>query len=561
MPLTGSREPGIEVAVATTVSLLMLMTLVGACSEPSAQPTDPSGSPVVDANGGSLGVVHFPTSCAPGVQADLERGLALLHHMNYLAAEPVFLGAAEADPDCALAYWGAAMTFVHPLWPDTISPARLEAGRRLLAEAADARHTSEREDGFLAALARYYEGDERTERERLAAFLQGWTEVHTQYPDDVEAALFHALALLAVAEPSDKSYARQQEAGQIIAGALARLPKHPGAHHYLIHAYDFPPLAEKALDVARRYDDLAPENTHALHMTSHIFTRLGLWPESIEFNDRAAAAAIDRTPAGEVSMHHFHALDYLAYAHLQTADDEAAEDLLVRLQQLEPPFQDHAATVYAFAGVPSRLALERRDWRAAAEVPVRWPESVQWDRYPHLEAIPWFARALGAAHIGQPTQARAAITELRRLEAAAAELDSAYDWGIQVQIQRVAAESWLAHANNDVEKALALAREAADLEGTTEKNPVTPGEVLPARELYGDLLLAVGRHAEASDAYEATLERSPNRFMSLYGAARAAELAGDRTAAETHYGQLVAICPSPTGERAELARAREFLDS
>jgi tetratricopeptide (TPR) repeat protein len=544
------------------VAIPLLVAGLAACTPPADNTalSAADGTPVLSAEGDELGSVDFPTSC-PDVQADLERGLALLHHMNYVKAEAVFLAATEADPECALAHWGAAMTYVHPLWPDTISAEKRSDGEELLAKAAAAAHTSVREAGYVEALASYYKGADRSERERLATYLESWTAVHADNPDDTEAALFHALALLANAPAEDKTYQKQIEAGEILEAVLARIARHPGAHHYTIHAYDFPPLAERALDIARRYDDLAPENTHALHMTSHIFTRLGLWPESIEFNIRAAAAASERTPAGTVSLHHLHALDYLAYAYLQQANDEAADSALEAIVALEPPFQNHSATVYAFAAVPVRLALERHDWEEAAQAETRWPADLDWDRYPYLDALPYFARALGAARTGNPADAKAAIAELVRLEQAARELDIPYDWGIQVAIQRVAAKAWLAYEFGDTEQALELAREAADMEGTTEKNPVTPGEVLPARELYGDMLLATGRHDDAIEAYRVALERSPNRFNSLFGAGRAAELAEDRDTAESFYQQLLEVCSGSTGDRPELAHAREFVSS
>jgi hypothetical protein len=331
----------------------VLCALVGACAVPSDEGTtevSPSGTAVVTAEGEKLGRVDFPTSCDPAVQVQLEVGLALLHHMNYTKAKPVFESAADADPECAIAHWGVAMALVHPLWPDTVAGEQFALGAQAVARAAEAERSSEREAGYVAALAAYFESEERSEWDRLAASLQGWEAVHAANPDDDEAAAFHALLLLANAPAEDKTYSRQREAAAILKGVLARLPKHPGAHHYAIHAHDFPPLAKDALDIARRYDDLAPENTHALHMTSHIFTRLGLWPESIEFNIRAAAAASERTAAGMVSLHHLHALDYLAYAHLQRADDQAADEIMAALTALEPPFQNHAATAY-HAGV------------------------------------------------------------------------------------------------------------------------------------------------------------------------------------------------------------------
>ena len=341
---------------------------------------------------------------------------------------------------------------------------------------------------------------------------------------------------------------------------LAEVPDHPGGHHYVIHAYDFPPLAERALDVARRYDDVAPENSHALHMTSHIFTRLGLWEESIAFNVRAADAARERLPDGRLSMHHLHALDYLAYAHLQTADDAAAREVLDALEALEPPFQDHAATAYAFAAVPARYALERHDWRAAARVEPGWPADVSWERYPHLAAIPRFARGLGAARTGDFAAAEAEIEELARLEEEARGLRMAYDWGLQVAIQRTAAEAWLAYGRGDTQAALSSMRRSAEMEASTEKNPVTPGEVLPAAELLADMLHDLGHHEEAVAGYEVALARSPNRFRSLSGAGRAAAAAGDTAAATRYYLTLLELCPAPSGDRPELEEARRFRD-
>jgi Tfp pilus assembly protein PilF len=519
------------------------------------------GSPVVSADGRPLGTVSFPTSCDATVQDQLERGLALLHHMTYVQAESTFLAAIEADPDCAIAYWGTAMTLVHPLWPDVISAEKHGAGLELLRRAAAASHRSPREDGYIAALGSYYDGDfGRSEAERLAAFLKGWADLHRDYPGDPEAKLFNALALMATASPSDKTFEKQKAAGAMAEEVLAEMLLHPGAHHYIIHAYDSPPLAELALPVARSYDEVAPENSHALHMTTHIFTRRGLWPESIAFNIRAAAAAEERTPSDTVSLHHLHALDYLAYAYLQTANDAAAHEVLVALKALKTPFQNHAATAYAFAAIPVRYALERQDWATAATLESSWPDGVPWEQYPHLVALPQFARALGAAHSGDVATAKAAIGELDRLQEKAAALNMAYDWGIQVAIQKVAAEAWLAYKGGATEQALELMRQAAEMESSTEKNPVTPGEVLPARELYGDMLLDSGRYADAQREYEAALDRSPNRFNSLFGAARAAELAGKNATATPFYAKLVEICPNPTGRQLQLDHARAFLE-
>ncbi len=520
-----------------------------------------TGTVVLNDEGKSLGTIHFPTSCAPGAQRHIDQGLALLHHMTYLQAEGSFRAAADADPDCAIALWGMAMTYVHPLWPDVVPPEKLVAGRELLEQAASAANTSEREQAYVDALRAYYDapGESASELDRLSAFVAGWAAVHGAYPEDLEAACFHALGLLGTAPSTDKTYANQREAGAITQMVLAELPKHPGAHHYTIHAYDFPPLAEDALATARSYDDVAPENSHALHMTSHIFTRRGLWPESIEFNIRAERAASERTPMGMVSMHRLHAMDYLAYAYLQMANDTGADDVLEALIALEPPFHSHAATAYAFAAIPSRLALERHQWEQAAAITAGWPDNVSWNKFPHLLAIPHFARAMGTARTGDHAAAEEAIAKLAELQQGAAALPGAYDWGIQVEVQKLAAQAWLAYERGDQEGALALIADAAQKEASTEKNPVTPGEVLPARELYGDMLLAAEDYAGALTQYEAALERLPNRFNSLFGAGRAAELAGDQSTAAGYYSQLLEIAPEATGDRPALNHARKYI--
>lgn len=541
---------------------IAMVLLVGACASPpessdqGAGPSYLAGTEVTTTDGKSLGTVAIDSPCNESVHRDLRVALALLHNMTYSQAEAHFTAAAEADPQCAFAHWGVAMTFVHPLWPDVVPTERLVEGREHLEMARAAEHRSAADDAYIEALAAYY-GDGVAEPDRLEAFRAAWAGVSAQFPQDPEAALFHALSILATASPSDKTYENQRAGGAIAEGVLASLPNHPGAHHYVIHAYDVPPLAERALPAARRYGEVSPENSHALHMTSHIFTRLGLWPESIEFNRRAEQAARERLTSGAISMHRLHAYDYLAYAYLQRAEDEAARRVLAEMEALEPPFQSHAGTAYSFAAVPARLALERHDWATAAAIPARWPAELPWDRFPHLEAIVTFARGIGAARTGDVSTAEATIAELGALETAAAALPGAYDWGIQVAIQRTAVEAWLTYERGDREGGLERMARAAEMEATTEKNPVTPGEVLPARELYGDMLLAEGRHEEALAEYEGALMRSPNRLNSLYGAARAAEGAGKTEASTGYYRQIREIAATPTGTHPALERARE----
>ncbi len=540
-------------------SLLWLVLAAASAGKPDSDPVAGLrwAAPVADAR--HLGTVQFPTSCNRAAQRHLERGLALLHHMTYEEAHESFAAASDADPECGMAYWGRAMTYIHPLWPDVISEERLAEGWELVARARATGEKTDRELAYIEAIEAYFEdGLERQEGARLASFAEAWRRVHESYPDDVEAAAFYSLAHMATAAASDKSYERQRLAGRIAERVLEQVPDHPGGHHYVIHAYDLPALAERALEVARNYGNVAPQVPHALHMPSHIFTRLGLWQESIAWNRRSADAA--RSPTGEVSLHHhLHALDYLAYAYLQGAEDRKAEAVLRGMHRLEPPFHPHPAGPYTFAAVPARLALERQRWQQAAAIEPRQPSAVPWDRYPHIEALSHFARALGAARNGDPVQAREGVRKLGELHERVAASVEPYDWASQLEIQRLTAEAWLSLEEGDTQRALELMRTAADLESSTEKSPLTPGEVLPARELLGDMLLEMGAHDDALAEYERSLDRSPARFNSLYGAGRAAALAGDAGKATAYYRQLVENCRQAETTRSRLEHARTFL--
>ncbi|NIS78838.1 MAG: hypothetical protein GTO14_01095, partial [Anaerolineales bacterium] len=400
------------------------------------------------------------------------------------------------------------------------------------------------------------------ERARLASFEQAWERVHREFPDDLEAASFYALAHMATATSKDKSYQKQKEAGAIMEAVLAEIPDHPGAHHYIIHAYDFPGLADRALEVARDYGKVAPEVPHALHMPTHIFTRLGLWQESIDWNRRSAAAAWKNRVDGAISLHYPHALDYLAYAYLQQAQDEKAKEIMETTLSLSGPFHDLNAesSAYALAAVPARYTLERQQWVSATNLKPREPASFQWgDRFAAYEAITHFARALGAARSGNTTAAQSALTELETLHDVVAHT-SAY-WANQIEILQLSARAWLALEEGKQVEALRLMQLAAGLEASTEKSPTTPGEVLPARELLGDMLLELERSEEALAEYEGSLERSPNRFNSLYGAGRAAELAGDKKRATAYYQKLLEVVAQADTGRPRLRHARRFLDS
>lgn len=540
-----------------TAALCSLLTVSGAwAADPNGREGAAAGPAHEHAYDGDLGDVELKVSCLAAARTEVMRGLALLHHMMYEAAANAFAASTRAQPDCAIGHWGQAMSFIHPLWSDPPSAAAFQEGRTLLAAASQRGAKTPLESAYIAAADAYY-AVPRTpdEKPNLLAFARGWASVHEQFPDDPEAALFHALAQLATADPSDKTYARQQRAGELIEKVFARHPNHPGAHHYIIHAYDYPRLAERALSVARAYGKIAPEVPHALHMPSHIFTRLGYWQESISWNERSAAAALQHPVNGAVSLHYPHALDYLVYAHLQRAEDRRAAALSEQLERLRQPIQPEIATAYALAAIPARMALERQKWADAMALTVA-PGRYAWDSVPAMEAITQFARALGAARSGNQKVARMAIERLAALRDRVA-VSNAY-WAKQVEIQRLAAQAWLEFSGADRNVALATMRQAAELERSTEKHPVTPGSVLPATELLGDMLLELGYYQAAQKEYEATLATSPNRFNSLYGAGRAAQLRGDERAAESFYGALLTMTADADSVSERLQTARSF---
>ncbi len=506
--------------------------------------------------GEKLGTVVLPFRCGKSADDHAQRGLALLHNMTYVGARAEFVAAIEAAPDCALGYWGQAMTYIHPLWSDPPGEEDFKRGKALADKAASLAK-SDHERAYAGAVTAYYEaGRNRTEAPNLKAFAEGWRKVHERFPDDPEATAFYALANLGTASAADKSYAKQKQSAELAKGILKRIPDHPGAHHYTIHALDYPPLAADALEVARSYGEIAPAVPHALHMPAHIFTRLGLWPESIEMNRRSADAALKHPADGKISLHYLHALDYLAYAYLQRGEDDKAKQIMDEMMALEGPYQTHVASAYTFAAIPARLALERQQWAAAATLESRTPADYPWAVNPAMEAITYFARGIGAARSGDAKTARQAIEKLTALESETRE-SSAY-WAQQVEIQRLSVEAWLAYLKGDKKKALSTMRQAAAQEASTEKHPVTPGEVLPAHELLADMLLEMKRYEQARQNYVAALERSPNRLNSLFGAARSSDLVGDKEQAAMYYGKLLDVV-APDCDLKRVREARVYL--
>jgi hypothetical protein len=518
-----------------------------------------ASAPASAHDGEKLGSVHFPISCAPAGQADFERAVALLHSFWYEEAVKAFTAIAEADPGCAMGYWGIAMSVYYPLWQPP-SPAMLKQGAAAL-EKARGLPATPRERDYLAAIETYYRDSGTLDhRTRAAAYEKAMAELHARYPDDREAAVFYALALNATAAPTDKTYANQEKAGAILEKVFAEQPDHPGVAHYIIHSYDYPPLARRGLVAARGYAKTAPSVPHAQHMPAHIFTRLGLWEESIASNRASADAGkayYARLGKETVWDQTLHAFDYLVYAYLQTGQDRRARAALEELRAMPRAEPESFVAAYAYAAIPARIALEQHRWGEAAALRPASPV-FPWDRFAWAEAITAFARSLGAARGGDAATARA---EARKLEGYRATLVAASQtyWAGQVEIQQRAAAAWIARAEGKPDEALRLMRAAADLEDSTEKHPVTPAPVVPARELLGEMLLDLNRPGPALVEFEASAAREPNRWNGLFGAARAAELSGDAAKAKTLYARLVALSDRADDERPELRHAKAAL--
>ena len=504
-----------------------------------------------------LGTVSFPTSCAPASQAPFVRAVALLHSFWYDEAEKAFAQVAADDPSCAMAHWGIAMSLYHPIWaPPT--PPEIARGREAIARALAADAKTPREKDYVAAIAAFFQDAETVDhRTRAAAYEKAMDAVSARYPDDREAAIFHALALLGTASPADKTYANQRRAGEILNRVLPLQPDHPGVAHYLIHSFDYPALAELALPAARSYSRIAESSPHALHMPSHIFVRLGLWDDAIRANEESAAAArshVGRIAPGSTSFDELHALDYLAYAFLQEGRDDKAREIVDRVRAVARLDNPNFAAAYALAAVPARYALERGRWADAAALEIA-PASFPWDKFPYAEAITHTARAIGAARTGDVARAKEAVARIAALHDAAVAAKIAY-WPDQIEIQRREAVAWIAQAEGRKDEAIALMKSAVELEGATDKHPVTPGPVLPARELYGDLLMEQGRPAEALAEYEASVAVAPNRLYALGAAVRAADAAGQRDKARAHLVTIEKVTAKADASRPELAKLR-----
>lgn len=519
----------------------------------------PLPGPEFDLLATPVGVVNFPNGCVGEAAAMVERGVALMHHMMYEEADFVFTMAMNEDPECALSYWGQAMTIIHPLWPDQPSPSELERGLSLVEKSLSLGGHDAREDAYLQTAAAYFvDGAEMNEKERLKKSELAWDVVSNENPDDLEARAFYALSLIATADNEDPDLIQQQEAGLMAEGILDENPDHPGAHHYVIHAYDFPALAARAEDTADNYGIITPRVPHATHMMTHTYTRLGKWQKAIDWNRISAETALALCiSTGEVNIHYTHALDYLAYAYLQKGDDEKVREVLTSAEELKPPYSpvNHVASAYAFSALPARYALERHDWVEAARLRPRVPNDFPWEEsHEPYVAITHFARALGHARSGNPELATGDIETLTEMRDRI-QTYSDY-WAKQVEIQRLSAYAWQLYVAGAKEMGLDTMKTAADLEATTEKNAVTPGEVLPAAELYGDMLADAGMHGQALEAYRVALKRSPGRYNSLRGAGMAAIQVGDEVAARVYFAELMENAGDNEDERGSLSQMR-----
>jgi tetratricopeptide (TPR) repeat protein len=493
-----------------------------------------------------LGKVAFPTSCKADLQPRFERAVAMLHSFWFDEAHRAFQEVGTADSSCAIAHWGVAMTLLgNPLIGQPLPQQRLTAALAA-AERANTLATtaSPRERAYIDAALALYRDVGADRRPQLKAYESAMQRLREAYPDDAEASIFYAIAVVANAPASDLTFARQKHAAEVLTPLFAKQPDHPGLAHYIIHSFDSPQLAGYGLAAARRYADIAPSAPHALHMPSHIFTRLGYWDESIATNRRSAAAEPDSNAA-------VHPMDYMVYAYLQQGRDEEARKVVARATNNPDRFYG-GIIGYNFAAMPARYALERGRWTDAAQL--RVPTGAP----PYVEAVTRFARAIGAARSAQPPLAKDEVARLEILRDSLKRANDAY-WATLVEAQRLAASAWVARTAADNTTALRLAQEAASLEETVEKHPVTPGPLLPARELEGDLLLDLGRHAEALRSYERTLEREPNRARALAGAARSAELAKNTDAARKHYAALAKLMDRADADRAEARAAKAFV--
>jgi len=546
-----------------SIILFVLFSVFLSCSNPS-QKKDISSVNLIRGDirlcgGEDFGEVDFELSCSQETRKDFELGISLLHSFEYEEAEKAFAKVIDSDPSCVMAYWGVAMSNFHSLWLQS-GTEYLEKGSRILDLAKSIKSTA-RERDYLEAIGAFYSDWESKSREmRVQEFEQKMERLYETYSFDKEAAIFYALALTAAANPADKTYQNQKKAGKILESIFPDQPNHPGIAHYIIHCYDYPELAEMALPTARKYAQIAPSSAHAQHMPSHIFTQLGLWRESINSNINSISSAQCYGQTIDSAGHwdeELHGMDYLVYAYLQLGDNQSALEQSRYLMTFKKVFPENFKVAYAIAAIPARIALENKNWNDA--INLKLPKNlVNWRDFPWQLAISHFARGLGFANIGNTEQAQAELDTLEFLQNQLKTINDPYKAN-QVAIQSKTLIAWIQLSKGNHDQAIALMKEASDMEYQTSKHPVTPSEVLPAIELLGDMNYKLGNYEAALEAYKSDLQQHPNRFNGLYGAAKSAFLKGDTELARNYLHVFLETINPDVNEREEIIDAKKLM--
>ena len=518
----------------------------------------PSASPSVaqtDAGLSKLGKVRFPVSCTPAAQKEFEVTMAYYHSFAWPELKASLERVLQADPSCGMAQWARALWLLdNPfLWPGSLTPKVLADGGAAMDAARAAGLKTQRERDYVEAAALMFkDADKLNHRTRAKAFETGLGDVTARYPEDTEATILYALVLSANFDPNDKQYTNQLRATQILEPIFLKQPDHPGVAHYLIHSFDYPPIANRGLDAARRYAKIAPAAPHAHHMPSHIFTRVGYWRDSVESNRQSARVDSDKTANSP------HAYDYMVYAQLQLAQDRAAGEVLAQARRVAAK-PDHLAAAYAYAAMPARIALERGAWPEAAKLPLDpGADAFAWKKYPQAEAVNAFARGVGAALSGDAAAARVEITRLQALRDTATERKIAY-WAEQIAIQADVVRGLATCADGKLDECVVILKAAADREDATEKHAVTPGPILPAREVLAAALLKEAKPADALAGFESVLGKEPNRYRALTGAMQAADRKGDPKKAAVYAERVIEQAGAADSPRSEIAQARRLL--